>query len=290
MYIFFCKGFLIWWDESTKQTKVHINFYIHFMLHMNLINSYWESEFLQILTFASRTPQPCSLHPSPLLLASPPSQPELQAFCAASSMALSISDFTFSPTSFSALGTVEALCAASNMMLSVSDLTFSPTSFSALSTVEALCAGSKAIRLTSSSSSPVRYATFQKNEYFIWMNKTVLFCMNEILNLNNASWKKMNIFFEWIFFHKKLNELLNEWQKCVIHRKNENNVKKKTSSLKKVQQSMKNRWKCEKRHTMWTKYMQRNSQSSNFGQIKNTPDHWAFWIIFLMRHFLYKVE
>jgi len=26
---------------------------------------------------------------------------------------------------------------------------------------------------------------------------------------------------------KKLNELLNEWKKCVIHRKNEYNVKKK---------------------------------------------------------------
>ena len=35
------------------------------------------------------------------------------------------------------------------------------------------------------------------------------------------------IFFEWIFCHTKLNELLNEWKKCVIHRKNEYNVKKK---------------------------------------------------------------
>ena len=32
---------------------------------------------------------------------------------------------------------------------------------------------------------------------------------------------------KWIFCHQKMNELLNEWKKCVIHRKNEYNVKKK---------------------------------------------------------------
>ena len=43
---------------------------------------------------------------------------------------------------------------------------------------------------------------------------------------------------------------------------------------------MKNRWKCEKGHTMWKKDTQRASQSSNFGHIQHILDHWAFWIIF----------
>ena len=37
----------------------------------------------------------------------------------------------------------------------------------------------------------------------------------------------MNILLNEYFATKKLNELLNEWKKCVIRRKNEYNVKKK---------------------------------------------------------------
>ena len=54
----------------------------------------------------------------------------------------------------------------------------------------------------------------------------------------------------------KMNELLNEWKKCVIHRKNEYNVKKKdvkfdkrSDSVWKTDENVKGAYNVEKRHT-----------------------------------------
>ena len=94
-------------------------------------------------------------------------------------------------------------------------------------------------------------------------------------------WQKMNIFVEWIFCHKKLNELLNEWKNApFIGRMNKmlkENIKFEKKGPKKYEKQMKI-WKqgiqCEKGH-------KRDSQSSSFGLIKHTLDHWVvgIWII-----------